>query len=114
MSDTVDILPECRAREPRNLILGPMGYMVPVFCANCGKRGPDCPEEGMTFAFYLCNPCFETHGAITATMVLPDEVFFAKVAEEQQEKFGRFLSLDELVEVVNADSSPLASLILRP
>lgn len=69
------------------------------------------PEENMTFAFWLCNDCFAKHGELTNTMVMPDEVFWAKVQEEQQESYGRALSTSELVAVVAADASPLATLL---
>jgi len=44
-------------------------------------------------------------------MVVPDKVFFDKVAQEQQEAHGRTLTHDELLAVVAEDSSPLATLL---
>lgn len=89
----MDLLPECRAQAPRHSVhRGVLGPWVPVFCANCGAEGGRVPEENMTFCFYLCTPCAETHGQIAGTMLMPDEVFFQKVAEAQLETHGRFLT----------------------
>jgi hypothetical protein len=109
-----DILPDSRLRTivtPRGMIQGPGGMWVPVFCANCGADGGMCPEENMNFLFYLCNKCFETHGQIAGTMVMPDEVFFEKLKQEQMASYGRYLTQDELRAVVEADASPLATLL---
>lgn len=111
MPDRKDILPDSRARETRNRIFTPGGAWIPIFCASCGKDGGSCPEENMTFIFYLCNDCFKKHGHLTGTMVMPDEVFWAKVKEEQMASFGRYLTELELAAVVEADASPLATLI---
>lgn len=75
----MNILPDCRAQRPTGgkFHLGQMWYRVS--CANCRAEGPYVPEQNMTFAFYLCNPCYESHGAIAGTMVLPDEVDWAKM-----------------------------------
>jgi len=106
-----DILPDSRAKETKGRIFTPGGAWVPFFCANCGKECGSCPEENMTFLFYLCPKCFETHGQITATMVVPDKVFFDRIKHEQMDKHGRLLSQAELLQVVQEDASPLATLI---
>jgi hypothetical protein len=115
MSDTTGVLPDSRVRHvatPRGAInVGIDGWEVPVYCANCGKLCASCPAENMTFMFYLCTPCFETHGAIAGTMAVPDEVWWQKIHEESLETYGRDLSNDELVAIVAADTSPLATLI---
>ncbi len=109
------ILPESRLRTvltpkgARNR--GVMGFNVPIFCASCGAQGGEVPEENMTFAFWLCNPCFATYGELTNMMVLPDEVFWERLKQEQLEKYGRLLTHQELLDVVAADASPLATLI---
>lgn len=90
-----------------------IGWMVPVFCANCGASGGMVPQENMTFAFYLCDPCHEKHGVIAGTLAVPDEVFFEQVKQEQLDKYGRLLSPAELQHVVDANSSPLATLISK-
>ncbi len=107
---TNNILPDSRAKNSR-LILDGAGAWVHVFCAHCGKEGGRCPEENMTFIFYQCTPCHERYGAITGTMVMPDEVFYQKLADEQIESFGRFLTEAELAKVVEEDALPLATLI---
>ena len=78
---SANILPDSRAKTTRGRIFVGSQAWVPVFCANCGKEGGSCPEENMTFMFYLCPSCFESKGAITNTMVMPDEVFWRKVRQ---------------------------------
>ena len=84
MADTrPEILPDSRLKIPTNVIRGPGGNWVPIFCANCGSAGGRVPVDNMTFAFWLCENCFEQYGAIAATMVMPDEVFWKQVADDQ-------------------------------
>jgi hypothetical protein len=109
-----ELLPDSRARTivtPRGMVQGPGGMWVPVYCANCGADGGLCPEVNMTFMFYLCNKCVFTHGRIAATMMVPDEVFWQKVKDEQMATYNRYLSIEELMQVVEADASPLATLL---
>ena len=108
-----DLLPDSRLKTihtPKGMIFGPGGTWVPVFCANCGADGGLCPETS-TFLFYLCNKCAETYGDIPGTMMMPDEVFFQKLKDEQMASYGRYLSHEELLAVVEADASPLATLL---
>lgn len=106
-----EVVPDSRSRAGRGARPGPLGQMwVPIYCANCGKSGGEVPEQSTTFAFWLCNPCFETYGELTTMMVVPDEVFWAKVQEAQMNDYGRLLSTEELVAIVEADASPLAAL----
>lgn len=105
------ILPDSRTKEAKNLVTINGEYWVPIFCANCGCDGGLVPEKNMTFVFWLCNPCFETHGAITNLHAMPEEVFWEKVKLEQLESHGRLLGIEELIEIVAADASPLATLI---
>jgi hypothetical protein len=106
----MNLLPDSRAKHVKRIFRFGQAW-VPVFCANCGKEGGMCPEENMTFIFYQCNACHEKLGHITGTMVMPDEVFYKKLAEEQLENYGRFLSEQELIMVVEEDASPLATLL---
>jgi hypothetical protein len=106
-----DVLPDSRLRESKGAIQSPLGMWVPIFCANCGTEGGAVPVENTTFAFWLCTPCAETHGHIAGTMMMPDEVFFELLKEEQLEAYGRFLTEQELADVVAADASPLATLL---
>lgn len=109
-----DVLPDSRTRvivTPKGMVQGPGGVMwVPVFCANCGHEGGLAPETS-TFSFYLCNPCFERLGHLTCTMVVPDHEFYAQLAAEQQDVFGRPATPQELAQVVAEDSSALAKLL---
>lgn len=79
----LDVLPDSRLQTSKGVTRGPGGNWVPIFCAMCGSPGGLVPEENVTFAFYLCNPCAETHGQIAGTMMIPDEVFWQDVAAEQ-------------------------------
>jgi len=109
----MDLLPDSRLKTlhtPRGMTNGPGGTWIPYFCANCGKHCGWCPETS-TFFFYICPPCFETHGEIAGLMMVPDKVFFDRVAQEQQAAYGRVLSHEELLRVVQEDSSPLAKLL---
>jgi hypothetical protein len=106
-----DILPDCRTKDRRVFSETALGISVPIFCANCGADGGQVPEENMTFAFYLCGKCAETHGAIAGVMLMPDEIFYEKVKQEQIEKHGRFLTEQELSAIVAADATPLATLL---
>lgn len=109
----MNLLPDCRAKTTKNRIfVGSMSW-VPVFCANCGADGGSCPEENMTFMFYLCNKCAQTHGQIAGTMMMPDEVFFEKLKQEQMASYGRYLTQEELSAIVAADASPLATLLTQ-
>ena len=108
---SIDLLPDCRAKNTKGRIFAANGVWVPVFCANCGCEGGWCPEENMTFLFYQCNKCSEKYGDITGTMKMPDEVFWDLLAQEQLESHGRFLDHQELLQVVEEDASPLATLI---
>lgn len=108
---TDSVLPDSRARKGSTILMGPAGAWVPVFCANCGADGGMVPEANMTFAFYLCQACAETYGAIAGTMMMPDQVFWERLKQEQLEAHGRFLTEQELVTIVEADSTPLAKLV---
>lgn len=107
------VLPDSRAREGRGAVptCTPMGWMVPIYCANCGVEGGLVPEENTTFAFWLCNPCFGAYGEIAGTMAMPDEVFWERLKQEQLEKYRRMLTPEELQDVAVANTTPLAALI---
>jgi hypothetical protein len=86
LAGRIDLLPDSRLQHREcGTIRGPGGNWVPIFCANCGAPGGVVPEENMTFAFYLCNACYEQYGAIAGTMAVPDEVFFAQIAARRAE-----------------------------
>lgn len=109
-----DILPDSRLHvnhTPKNMVQGPDGMWVPFYCAHCGAEGGLCPEKNMTFAFYICRKCEDACGPITGMMMLPDEVFFEKLKNEQLESHGRYLTEDEFALVIAEDCTPLATLI---
>src|SRR4051812_5939621 len=113
---SLNILPDSRQRvlmTPKGAVnMGVAGFQVPIFCANCGVQGGTVPEENMTFAFWICTPCFAAHGEITNTMVMPDEVFWAEVQQAQETKYGRSLTADETA-LSLADPDSLESLLAR-
>lgn len=86
--------------------------MVPIYCAVCAKQGGYVPEENMTFAAWLCDDCYHTHGDPFNGMVMPDEVFWARVHAEQREQHGRELTPEETV-VALADPNSLESRLAR-
>lgn len=107
----IELLPDCRLKTPpigRNM--GIAGTWMPVFCANCGRDGGLVPENS-TFLFYLCNDCAPTHGHIAGTMVMPDEVFYERLAEAQIEQYGHYLSPAEWGTVAEDPSHPLWTLL---
>lgn len=85
-------------------------WWQPIYCANCSADGGLVPEKNMTFAFYLCNTCFEKWGTIAGTYAMPDEVFWQKVAEEQLERHGRYLTAEEMAQAITNESDPLSRL----
>lgn len=110
-----NVLPDSRTKERSKGRVGakpgPMGLMwVPVYCANCGVPYGYVPEENCTFACWLCNECSETHGTIAGTMMMPDEVMWQKITEEQLDKYGRILGQEELYKILDENNSPLAKL----
>jgi hypothetical protein len=69
---------------------------IVVYCANCGDPQMYMPKENCAFAFYLCNECFRTYGAIAGTYAQPDDEFCRAVAAEMEKRFGRHLNDTEL------------------
>jgi len=68
------------------------------------------PEENITFAFYLCNPCAEKYGNIEGTYIESDVAFWQKVEEAQLEKYGRVLKPEEQMEQLKDGNSLLSKL----
>lgn len=114
--DRADVMPDSRlgtVLTPKRAEWRAGAFWVPIFCASCHVKGGLVPEENMTFAFWLCTPCYEKYGVLADTMVTPDEVFYEQLRREQMEAYGRILSPEEIVTVVEADASPLATLITQ-
>jgi hypothetical protein len=82
---------------------------VPIYCANCGVSGGGV-SEGVTFAFWVCSACDEKHGPIADLQATPDTVFWKRVCEAQLEQYGRLLSADEVVQVLDDPSNSLTKL----
>jgi hypothetical protein len=116
MDNNVNILPDSRLRETKDVkrFQTPnrtISNWVPIFCANCGKSGGSVPQENCSFAFYLCDPCCETHGGIAGTYMMPDDVFWAKVHNEEKDKYGKNLTHFELDEVLKDDHNTITKLL---
>lgn len=90
---------------------GPHGKWLYLFCASCGADGGRVLETDVPnreeFAFYLCDPCAAKYGAIDGSYMVPDEVFFQKVKEAQLERFGRELTVPELLKEMEDPNSLL-------
>ena len=106
-----DILPDSRPRTARGIVNVRGTNYVPIYCANCGAPGGGVPEKHMTFCFYLCTKCCETHGHVAGTMAVPEEIFWEKVKQAQVEEYGRLLSNEEVVKAIDDSSSPFAKLV---
>lgn len=105
MSAVADMLPTSVARELRGRVMRRGVPWVPIFCANCGCDGGFVPEAACDFAFYLCEPCAEKWSPLAGTMLVPDEVFWRKLNDAQLERYGRHLSVPELLnQLANPES----------
>jgi hypothetical protein len=85
-----------------------------LYCANCGCDGGrvrecDLPNKE-EYAFYLCDPCAEKYGAVTNTMMVPDEVVFKKITEAQIEKYGAPLTAQQLIIELQDETSLISKL----
>lgn len=111
------VLPDSRMKNPvgsKRLIMPKFGPVnqIPLYCASChGDSGWVVPEENCTFACYLCNLCAEKFGNIAGTMLMPDEVFWRKVAEEQLNQVGRLMTIEELASVESSTCNALSTLL---
>ena len=111
---TPEILPDSRVGHiytRRNVVWRNGAWWVPIFCASCGNDGGIVPEENMTFAFYLCQGCADKYGHIDGIYLEPDVAFWNRVNEEQIDSYGRLLTQEELMKVVEDGTSPLAKLL---
>jgi hypothetical protein len=110
---SVNVLPSSRCEEivtPRGVLWHRGMWWVPIYCPSCGTDGGYTPQDS-TFLFWLCQECYEKYGDQTQFYVMPDEVFWQRLADEQLESYGRMLEMHELEAIVAADASPLATLI---
>lgn len=117
MSAPPDLLPDSRLRrihDPKGSVTGTvLGHTLQweqCYCASCGAKGVLCPTENMTFLFWLCDGCFEKYGTVAGTYAVPDEVFTAKLHDEQLDKYGRILEPAELQAALDDGTTSIASL----
>ena len=80
-----DTLPDSRTRDAKGGVRSPLGTLIPIYCANCGKRWGLVPENAITFAFALCESCAESLGPIAHTYQEPDAVFWDRIEAEELE-----------------------------
>ena len=105
-----DLLPDSRLTQPKGVVriaFGEWGRlnMQPIFCANCGKLGAYVPEENMTFAFWLCDhPCADSWATLAGTYTTSDEVFWETVAHESLEKYGHYLTEQDVLQLPTSGS----------
>lgn len=111
------VLPDSRLKDPKGTVLVdwplPSGgtvrlEMEMVYCANCGVEFGYVPRENTTFAFWLCNQCFEVYGAVAGTYAEPDMEFNRRVEQEMQDRFGRTLTELELATLADQGRLPAA------
>lgn len=106
----VDLLPSSVTRELRGVVVKDGITYVPVWCANCGCKGPLVIDGHQRFAFYQCEPCDEKYGAIAGMMKVPDEVHWELQHQEQVERYGRDLTVVELAEIEKDGNHTLVKL----
>lgn len=109
-SDSPNILPDSRTHTVRGRISICGTTYIPIYCASCGAPGGGVPEEHVTFAFWLCTPCSDKHGAIANTYSEPDAIFFERVKQVQMEEYGRPLNEIEILKALDDESSALSKL----
>jgi len=103
-----DILPDSRAREVRGSIRSPLGNLIPVHCANCGKPWGRVNEKDLTFAFALCDKCAETYGDDAHFYAEPDSVFWARVEEASKE--AGITTPEQIAAAIESGANPIATL----
>lgn len=106
-----NVLPDSRSSHPVNSKFIAGMWWEAIYCANCGVDGGFVPAENTTFIFWLCNKCFESRGQLTNMYVMPDEIFWEKVKQEQLASYGHYLTHEEFAKVIDEDNSPLATLV---
>ena len=119
-----DVLPESRLiHDPTNGSVmadwvTPSGKTVRiecvrVYCANCGVHHGYVPRENTTWAFWLCQKCYEKYGVPASLMVQPDDEFWQNVHAEMIAQFGHVLSQAELERLAEVDLGPLLSKLMK-
>ena len=78
----------------------------PIYCANCGKLYGHVPKENTTFAFWLCQKCFEDFGECAGLCAVPDDEWARAVGEEMQRHFGRGLTELEIAALKDQHKLP--------
>jgi hypothetical protein len=107
----VNILPESRPRERKGAVQTADGWVIPIFCANCGKSHGMVPEKMITFAFCLCQPCADKYGDDAHFYKEPDNVFWDRVHEAMAEERVESLTIQQMTQHAEDPSSSLGKLL---
>src|ERR1700690_610617 len=105
-----ELYPDSRLRTAKRVQNHVGANWIPIFCANCGCDYGYVPEENCNFAFALCQECADSLPPIEGTYEIPDEVFWRKVNDAQNEKYGRLLNPLEIAKELENPESMLSKL----
>jgi hypothetical protein len=105
-----EFLPDSRTRDQKTVVGANGKSYVQIYCANCGCKYGLVPEEHITFAFVMCQPCADKFGNDAHFHREPDEVFWERIRNAQLEEEGRLLSPLELAIELDDPSTTLAKL----
>lgn len=101
------VIPDSRCKKvTRTRFIGGVAH-EPVFCFECGKLGAWVPQENMDFAAYVCPTCAEKPEVqrVFGSCMMPDEMFWNKVRDAQLEKYGRWLTPQEMAQELANDGT---------
>jgi len=110
-----NVVPSSVAREIKGDVMRNGVKWIPIFCANCGCDGGYVPEPSKDFAFFLCdvnqNACAEKWSPMVDLMVVPQEKFWEVARQEQLERLGREMTVDEVANALKDPNHWLHSLL---
>lgn len=90
-------------------------WMVPVFCPSCSVAGPLVAEpsiaDGTGWVCWFCEDCAVSYRDQTEVMVIPDEVYWSKVAAAMEEHYGHVLAPHEIVTELGDPNSLVSKLV---
>jgi hypothetical protein len=80
--------------------------MLKIFCWNCGALQGYVPQGVMSWVSFLCNPCAAVCGEAAALLDTPDAEFWRVVSAEMERLYGRGLTQQELIVLVERSELP--------
>ena len=104
------------ARESRGVTRGNGVSYVPLYCVNCGVRGPDAinGDQPGVGAAWICdarqNGCAEKWSPQFGQMLLSEAVYYELQRQEQIETLGHEITAAEAVEIANDGNHTLVKL----